>query len=106
MDRRQFLQVAGVSSLAAAQAAPSVIRVGMLGTKHSHATGKLKAMQDSPDYEIAGICENDAGARAKEQKDPRFRGLKFMSEDQLLADRSIQLVVVECRVWEALGWGK
>jgi predicted dehydrogenase len=106
MDRRQFLQVAGASSLAVAQGAPSVIRVGMLGTKHSHATGKLKAMQDSPDYEIAGICENDADTRAKEQKDAHFRGVKWMSEEQLLADRSIQLIVVECRVWEALAWGK
>lgn len=108
MDRREFLQMAGAGSLAqaAAQAAPSVIRVGLLGTKHSHATGKLKAMQNSPDYEIAGVCESDADARAKEEKDPRFHGLKWMSEEQLLSDRSIHLIVVECRVWEALAWGR
>ena len=101
MDRRQFLRVTSAGSIAqaAARAAPAVIRVGMLGTKHSHTTGKLKAMQDSPDYEIAGICENDAEARGQAPKDPRFRGLKWMSEDQLLADRSIHLIVVECRVW-------
>jgi predicted dehydrogenase len=83
-----------------------VIRVGLLGTKHSHTTGKLKAMRDSPDYEIAGVCENDADARGRARNDPQFQGLKWTGEEQLLGDRSIHLIVVECRVWEALPWGK
>ena len=108
MDRREFLRIAGAGSLAqaAAPAAPTVIRVGMLGTGHSHTTGKLKAMQDSPDYEIAGVVKTMPMPRASPEKDPRFQGLKWMSEDQLLADRSIHLIVVECRVWEALPWGR
>jgi len=108
MERRKFLQYAGAGSLAslAAQGAPKVVRAGILGTQHSHTVGKLQAMKDSPDYEVVGICENDPDARERAQKDPRFQGLRWMSEEQLLADPSTHLIVVECSVWEALPWGK
>jgi len=108
MERRKFLQYAGAGSLAslAAQGAPKVVRAGILGTQHSLTTGKLQAMRDSPDYEVAGICENDPAARERAQKDPRFQGLRWISEEQLLADPSTHLIVVECSVWEALPWGK
>ena len=107
MERRRFLQYASAGSMAlAAQGAPKVVRSAILGTKHSHTTGKLQAMKDSPDYEVAGVSENDPAARDRAQKGPRFQGLKWMSEDQLLRDPSIHLIVVECAVWEALPWGK
>jgi predicted dehydrogenase len=35
-----------------------------------------------------------------------YQGLRWVSEEELLADSSIHLIVVECRVWEALPWGK
>ena len=75
MDRRKFLQNTSAALLTtmAANAAVSKVRTGMLGTGHSHFGGKLKAMMDSPDYEIAGIVENDAGAKARLQKDPGSR---------------------------------
>jgi predicted dehydrogenase len=108
MDRRQFFRQAGALSAAqaASMGAGGAVRAAILGTQHSHTTGKLNAMRDSPDFEVAGVCENDPTARAKAQKDPRFQGLRWMSEEELLNDRSIQLVVVECWVWEALPWGK
>lgn len=82
------------------------IRAAILGTKHSHTTGKLKAMQDNADYQVVGVCENDPAAKAKAQADPKFQGLHWMSEPELLADRNIDLIVVECNAWEALEWGK
>jgi predicted dehydrogenase len=107
MERRKFLQYAGAGSLAmAAPGAPKIVRAGILGTQHSHTAGKLQTMKDSPDYEVAGICENDPAARNKAQRDPRFQGLGWMTEEQLLADPSIHLMVVECSVWEALPLGK
>jgi predicted dehydrogenase len=75
------------------------IRVGLLGSGHSHFTGKWKAMQASPSYEVVGIAEYDPA-----RKPPA--GLPVMTVEQMLHDPSIQLVVVECRVWEALPWGK
>jgi len=109
MDRRNFLeQTAGLtlSSLAAAGAAPGKVRTGMLGTGHSHFSGKLKAMLDSPLFEIAGVVAESAEAKAKLEKSPAYGGPRWMSEAEMLGDASIQLIVVECRAWEALPWGK
>jgi predicted dehydrogenase len=109
MDRRKFLQhtSAGVLTAMAANAAVSKIRTGMLGTKHSHFGGKVKAMMDAPaDYEIVAVVENDPAAKARAQKDPRLASVRWMSEQELLNDRSINLIVVECNAWEALPWGK
>jgi predicted dehydrogenase len=103
MDRRLLLQSAAA---ALAPAAAAKVRVGMLGTGHSHFSGKYKAMLDSPDYDIAGASENNAAAKAAMQKDPRYAALKWLDEDAILHDPSIQLIVVECRVWEAIPWGK
>lgn len=92
MDRRKFIQHSSAALLTSVggSAAATTIRTGMLGTGHSHYSGKLKALKESPDYEVAGIAElNDAA---------RVQGL--------LHDPSIQLIVVECRAWEAVPWGR
>jgi len=68
--------------------------------------GKLKAMQDSPDYQVVSACEYDAAVRTRNQNDPLYQGLRWVSEEELLADPSIHLIVVECRAWEAVPWGK
>jgi predicted dehydrogenase len=92
MDRRKFIQYSNAALLTTwnASAAATTIRTGMLGTGHSHYGGKLKALKESPDYEVAAIAELNDGARTQE----------------LLKDPSIQLIVVECRAWEAVPWGR
>jgi predicted dehydrogenase len=102
MNRRHFLSIPAL----AVQAAARPIRAAIWGTQHSHTSGKLRAMKDSPLYEVAAICENDPGARSRALKDTRFQGVQWMSEEQLLDDRSLQLIVVECGVWEALPMGQ
>lgn len=89
-----------------APAAGTKVRAGMLGTGHSHFSGKYKAMMDSPDYEVVGVAENNTAAKAAMQKDPRYASVKWIDEETLLHDPSISLIVVECRVWEAIPWGK
>jgi predicted dehydrogenase len=108
MNRRDLLLSAGAGALglAAAPGEIKVIRAGILGTRHSHTRGKLEAMKASSDYEVAAVCEPDAATREQAQKNPMFQGLRWMTEDELLSDPSIHLVVVECSVWEALPQGK
>lgn len=99
MNRRLFLGTA-----AGAMAAPTPkIRVSMFGTRHSHARGKLKALLDSPHYEIAGICEPDAAVR---QKSSDLSKYGWLSEEQLLNDPKVDLVVVETPVWEAMAYAR
>jgi predicted dehydrogenase len=107
-DRRDFLRYTGAAAIAsrAALGAATGVRTGILGTQHSHLSGKLKAMKDSPDYQVASICEPDAAVRDKNQGDAMYAGLRWVSENELLADPSLQLIVVECRPWQAIEWGK
>lgn len=103
MHRRLFLSTAAAG---AALAAPGKVKVAFLGIGHSHFSGKYKAALDNPDYEIAGIADDDPARKAAGQKDPRLAGAKWMTEAELLKDPSIQLVVVECAAWEAIPLGK
>ncbi|MEK7406822.1 MAG: Gfo/Idh/MocA family oxidoreductase [Acidobacteriota bacterium] len=95
-----------MTSLAAPAAISGAVRTGILGTQHSHVRGKLQAMKDSPDYQVVSVCEHDPAARSRGQKDPLYQGLRWVSEQELLGDPSIHLIVVECRAWEAVPWGK
>jgi predicted dehydrogenase len=108
VDRRDFLCSAGAVAMSSAAplASINVIRTGILGTQHSHLTGKLKAMKDSPDYEVVSICEPDAEAAARAKQNPAFRGLRWVSQEEMLNDKSLHLIVVECRPWDALSFGK
>jgi len=92
MDRRKFIHHSSAALLTSLgqSAAATTIRTGMLGTGHSHYSGKLKVLKESPDYEVAGTAELNDAARGQE----------------LLNDPSIQLIVVECRAWEAVPWGR
>ena len=40
-----------------------MIRMAQYGTKHGHASGKLKSMLDNPDVEVAGLYEPDTERR-------------------------------------------
>ena len=74
-DRREFLRIAAAAATAplAGAVPPSVIRVGLLGTQHSHLEGKLKAMKSSPaDYEVVSVCEPNAAARSRSEKNPHL----------------------------------
>jgi predicted dehydrogenase len=104
MHRRDFLLSSGAAAVAASPAV-KVVRAGILGTRHSHTRGKLEAMKASPEYEVVGVCEPDAAALDSAKRAPVFQGLHWRTEDELLGDKSIHLIVVECNVWEALPWG-
>jgi len=104
MKRRDFIAAAAAIPAVAAQPG-SRIRTALWGTAHSHTGGKLKAMQDSPDYEVVGVCESDPAQRARAEKSPTFAGLRWMSEPEILNDKSIRLIVVQCSVWDALPMG-
>jgi predicted dehydrogenase len=108
INRRRFLTTAtaGASWAASvARAKEKPIRTGLLSTQHGHLNGKLKAMLDSPHYEVVAACEPDEAQRKKRQPEPIFGGSRWDSQTELLGDPSIDLVVVECRVWDAIPIG-
>jgi predicted dehydrogenase len=104
MFRRNFLMAAG--GAAAAPAAGGRVRIALLGTQHVHAGGKLKALLDSPDYEVAGVCEPDASLRRQRQGEAAYRGQRWLAEEELLSDRSISVAAVETAVWDFMAFGR
>ena len=105
MNRRELL--AGASLLPALMnAAPARIRVGMLCIQHSHFAGKVKAMQENPDYEVVAVCEPDEATRTKRGGHAMFNGLKWVQMDELLGDKSLDLIVFEGEVKDAIPYGR
>jgi predicted dehydrogenase len=110
MRRRSFLGVAaagavggigGAAARTAAAAGPR-LRIGQIGTGHSHAAGKMEAIRSLPDtYEVAGVAEADDALRAAAADAPAYRGLRWLDEAALLAAADVPLVAVETRMRDA-----
>lgn len=107
LDRRTFLGTtcAGIAlagqGLATASEKSPKIRVGQIGVGHPHAT-KISVYRNSPSYEVVGIVEPDPQLRAKAQEQEAYKGLPWLSQEQLLNDSSVQVVLVETRVRDLL----
>lgn len=86
-------------------AAQTRIRIGMLTTAHSHALAKLQILRSSPEWEVVSVCEPDPQLRAQREKAPLFAGLRFVSEQEMLNDRTIEAIAVECRPGEPIRYG-
>ena len=103
ITRRELFAATG--SVLAAQGASSRIRTGILGVQHSHLGGKLQAMLDNPDYEVVSVCEPDEATRKSHAGNPRLRTLKWVSMSDMLSDASLDLIVFEGEVKDAIPWG-
>lgn len=90
MNRRTFASIAAGAALPARAAAP--IRIAFLGAQHSHAAGKIRVVEESPAYELAGIWEPSEPVRRS------LHNVKLLARDQILNDRSIRAVAVESDV--------
>ncbi len=107
MNRRNFLAAAAASlAPAITKGAQGKIRTGILCIQHSHLAGKLKAMQDNPDYEVAAVCEPNETIRSQRGANPLLKDLRWVSLDDLLGDKSIDLIVFEGEVKDAIPFGK
>lgn len=102
--RRAFLGVAASAACwpAVVRAAPAQpIRIGQIGTEHAHAAGKMATMRKFNDhFEVVGVVESDDKQRRRVQETGAYRGVRWMSEAELLATEGLQVVAVETRVEE------
>jgi predicted dehydrogenase len=97
--RRDFLTQAALALSGTAWALGSSetrIRIGQIGTAHSHALGKMEAVRSLPElYEVVGIAEPDEKVRAMAEKQAAFAGLKWMSERELMETPELRAVIIE-----------
>src|SRR5689334_14809596 len=105
MQRRHFLASSAAAGFAAS-AATGKIRTGILGIQHSHLSGKLQAMAASGAYDVVAVAEPDDATRQRMARDKMFEGLKWFTADQMLSDKSLDLIVFEGEVKDAVPFGK
>lgn len=92
-SRRSFNAALAASGLAAfAQSSGERIRVAVIGTGHGHAASKVKALRVLPEYELVGVCRPDQDEPAEADA---FKGVRWLSFDEVLGDKTIELVAVE-----------
>jgi len=72
------------------------IKIGQIGTTHAHARGKMETLRKLRDwFEVAAVVEPDPQRRKAMEQHPAYKGLKWMTEEQLLNSKGIQAVTVE-----------
>ena len=93
LTRRQFIAAAAAFSGTAATslAANRKIKVGFLGAGYSHFQAKYQLLRASLDWELIGISDEEADARAKGPKDA-----EWLSLDGLLS--TAEVIVIESAV--------
>ena len=77
------------------------IKYGQIGAGHAHAN-KLAVYRQSADWEVVGVAEPVADLRRQAENDPIYRGLKFMTKEELLNTPGLQVVGVETHVRDLL----
>ena len=119
MKRREFLQDGGkfagmgliALSLASNSKARAIrshkrIKIGQIGTTHAHAAGKMATLRKlSEDYEVVGIVEPNPDRQGKLKNHSAYRGLKWVTEEQLLNTFGLQAVAVETDIPELVPTG-
>lgn len=78
------------------------IRIGVLGVGHGHAGGKMRVLEASPEFEVVGVAEADPEVRERCRRAEPFATARWVSESELLEDRSVAAVAVEGRVQDSL----
>jgi predicted dehydrogenase len=81
---------------------PERIRIGLLGAGHGHAGGKLQVLQASPEFEVVGVAEAHPEVRERSRSQRSFAPARWVSEAELLEDRSVVAIAVEGRVQDNL----
>jgi len=86
-------------SSASQNGSKSKIKIGQIGTAHAHASGKLQTIRKFDDlYELVGIVEPNANRRASLESNATYKGVKWLTNEQLLNTKGLQAVAVETDV--------
>ena len=82
-------------------AAKTKIKIGQIGIGHAHAS-KLSVYRSSSEYEVVGVVESDLKLRQKLENVDPYRGVNWMTQEQLLNVPGLQAVLVETQVRDLL----
>ena len=74
------------------------IKIGQIGSGHSHAAGKSQVLRDSPDFEVVGLVEPDEELARTARQSAAYKDVPLLTEEQLFNVPGLAAVVVETRV--------
>jgi predicted dehydrogenase len=78
------------------------LKLGQIGTGHSHASGKLAAVLSlAEQWEVVGYTETDVAKLQRAEKSAPYAGLRQLSVDELLATPDLKAVAVETELHES-----
>ncbi len=104
VSRRQFNKIStmgliGLTSPNILSASPNQrakIKVGQIGTAHSHAKSKIATIRKLKDiFDLVGMVEADPLKRNEAEQKPAYQDVKWMTEEELLNNQDLQAVLVE-----------
>src|SRR5690606_25882945 len=106
ISRRTFMTQSACAAALGAATLPMArsetagkIKIGQIGTTHSHAAGKMGAIRWLDDfYEVVGVVEPDEERRETLKDQEPYQGLNWMSEEELLKLPGLEAVAVETEV--------
>jgi predicted dehydrogenase len=111
MLRRDFLyrsaagMIVGVASSrakevhASAPAPRRKVRLGVIGTQHAHAAGKLAALRElHAEFELVAVVEPDEQLQNAFRSHRRYQGVPWLPLDELLSSSDVDAVVIETAV--------
>ncbi|MGI6172505.1 MAG: Gfo/Idh/MocA family protein [Christensenellales bacterium] len=72
------------------------IKIGQIGIGHNHGDATMATLRNFPEYfDVVGVAEDDGFWYEKRKSLPPYRGLRFMSESELLNTPGLEAVCVE-----------
>ena len=102
--RREFTRLTAISSLGLALSPGMVnrvfgserIRIGQIGTGHSHADAKYQTMQKLNHlFDVVGIVENDPEMRKIARTKKEYNNANWITEQELFNTNGLQAILIE-----------
>ena len=75
------------------------IKIAQLGIGHNHGEEKMKAFRKYPEiFDVVGVCEPDPVWRERRKDLPGYKGLPFLTKEELFSIPGLQAISVEADV--------
>ena len=72
------------------------IKIGQIGIGHNHGSEKMRALRELPDiFEVVGVVESDPYWYNERKDLDAYKGLPFMTEEELFATPDLEAVAIE-----------
>ena len=75
------------------------IKIAQLGIGHNHGEEKMKAFRKYPEiFDVVGVCEPDPVWLERRKDLPGYKGLPFLTKEELFSIPGLQAISVEADV--------